>query len=140
MRGDPVLSHCVCGAEVLRPAEGERPEPMAHCFGCAIGVLAPRCAWCAGPMWTKSEKAVCCSKRCKAARWKHEHGYGHQKPGKRCSYTKPSGISVSYFKLRGKVPDRPMSPDEVKQLIDDALSDGARARLAQRSTERKAAA
>lgn len=138
MRGDPILSHCVCGAEVSRPPEGERPEPMRHEPSCPFQ-HGPKCEWCTGPMYPRNPRARCCSKKCKAALWKHEHGYGHQKRRKQCSYTKSSGLQVSYLKLVTDIPDEPMSKSELEEWITSKLSTRQREQLAQRSNERRAA-
>jgi len=145
MRGDPVLSRCECGAEVRRPAEGERPIPMEHGLldgvPCVLG-LGDRCEWCGGPMFTTRPEARCCSKRCKAALWKYEHGYGHQKSRKQCSYTKPSGLQLSYFKLVRDIPDEPMSKRELERWVTSKLSARQRALIHARNkkTEQQEAA
>lgn len=149
MKGDPVLSRCECGAEVRRPPEGERPRPMEHGLldgvSCVLAYGTP-CAWCTGPMFTTSPKARCCSKRCKAALWKHEHRYGHQKQRKQCSYTKSSGLQLAYGKTYDELVDHFISRGEpypevlARKILSVGLSARQRELLAQRSTERKAAA
>lgn len=143
MRGDLVLSRCGdCGVEVLREEAGKQPVPMNHLLSCRWAFSgAPRCAWCGGQMSGKKENALCCSQRCKAARWKHTHGYGHQKQRKQCSYTKSSGLQVSYKRgvmmVTGLLMSQGYSRDRARELAGDALTRSLSARqqeqLAQRS-------
>ena len=98
-RGCVILSECPCGARVRRPPEGERPVPMEHRPFCPLDRVR-KCEWCGGPLNGRDSRTVCCSGACRAARWKHMHGYGHQivpqvhTNGK----SKPSGLQISYQK------------------------------------------
>jgi hypothetical protein len=155
MRGNPILSRCVCGAKVLRPNEGERPIPMEHRPFCT-SIDAQKCEWCGGPMWPKHPDARCCQGKCKAALWKHVEGYGSQKPRKTCTNTKTSGfqyprrraINALAVKLahdgmgwkggRELVEPSLQAVQVAERILDSTLSTRQREQLNQRS-EREAA-
>jgi hypothetical protein len=96
-----VLSECSrCHAVVF--ASFEPPALMVHVEGCPLAGRQA-CEWCGGPMRERPEaKAVCCSDRCRAARWKWNRGYGPKPAAKRRTNgtrrSGQSGLTVSYRK------------------------------------------